>query len=106
MVNYNCNKSLPGIGLDVALTLFIIFTLTAPLATILHYLYFPETPIYLITLLPPEWGRHPIIYWGYAVIPTFYAYVGWQTTLVIFLLAFVWLCKSKYLWVRYTTNHS
>ncbi|OXA40836.1 hypothetical protein Fcan01_24231 [Folsomia candida] len=80
-----------GIGLDVLVALGTIFFISVPWATTLHYLLFPQTPIFLTTLLPPKWRNDTRIYWGYSSLPTYYAFAAWQNLWVFALLGSVYM---------------
>ncbi|OXA40164.1 hypothetical protein Fcan01_25046 [Folsomia candida] len=94
MVNYDPSKSMPGIILDVIIALNCMCFSTIPWFTRLHYLIYPKTPIFLTTLLPPRLQNDPRIYWGYALVPTYYAFAVWQNIWPLALLALVYIFSS------------
>lgn len=62
---YDANTSKVNYYFDRGLILLIVLLLgISPVVTI-HYLLFRMDMTYPNSLLPVEWGTHPVIYWGF-----------------------------------------
>lgn len=86
-------KPITGLGFD-AVTLFsTVFFGIAPVAGVLHYLLFPNSPIYLPTIFPQSVAQSVFVYWTFTLIPAFFCYCVTQTMLVVIMFGMAEGCK-------------
>jgi hypothetical protein len=98
MRNYNpmSLKSMSGIVLDIIMVLMISFYSTVGWTTLMHYLLFPKTPIFLPTIISPEWADSRVVYWAYSIFVTYYAFAIWQTMQALCISSCLSICEALY----------